>query len=80
MVVKLERIDSIETGLTRSGRRVIEADIEFDDEEDIIEEFGAQKCVEALDETEVYKALGGWDNAKNFYAEEIQEEIEANKK
>jgi hypothetical protein len=61
----------------RAGyNREIEADIDFVDDDEVIKDFGAERCVKALDETELYEKLGGWENARKFYADAIDELLE----
>lgn len=74
MEVQIKSIDNLKVDYR--GRGMV-ADIDFVDDDDVIKEFGAESCVKALDETEVYAAQGGWENAKTFYAEEIEELVEA---
>ena len=76
MNVRVDRIDSMEIRKS-SYSSWIDLEVEFTDDDEVIQGFGAQACVDALDETKVYDALGGWKNAKDFYAEEIEEMIEA---
>lgn len=73
MDVRIKSIDSLSVGRGYG----IEADIEFEDDEQVIKDFGAERCAKALDETELYAALGGWENAKKFYEDEIEELLAA---
>lgn len=72
MDVKIKRIDD----LRPSGYREIVADIDFSDDDEVIKDFGAERCVKALDESEIYEALGGWEAVKSFYSDEIDELLE----
>lgn len=65
-------IDSIEiSGTNRYGR--IEADIEFNDTAEMLQELGLKECMNAF-ENDDFLAEIGWEEVKKYFADEIQEE------
>lgn len=74
-------IDSIEiSGTDRYGN--IEAEIDFHDSAEVIQEFGIAECIDALDADELLNRIG-WDEVKKYFSDEIQTErdeaVEASK-
>jgi hypothetical protein len=65
-------IDSIEiSGANRHGW--IEAEIDFHDSSEVIEEFGVKEILVALDSGDFLNEIG-WEEVKKYFADEIQEE------
>lgn len=65
-------IDSIEIHETNRHGRIV-ADIEFNDQSEVIQEFGVKGCLEAMEPEDFLKEIG-WDEVKKYFADEIQEE------
>lgn len=71
-------IDSIEiSGVNRWGR--MEAEIEFNENSEVIQEFGVKECLEAIDSDDWLNEIG-WDKAKAYFTDEIQEIIDGDTK
>ena len=59
-----------------SHSRYFEVDLDFEDEQEVVRNIGIETCVEAFDENDIYAELGGWDSAKEFYADAIADSID----
>ncbi len=71
-------IDSIEiSGVNRWNR--MEAEIEFNENSEVIQEFGVKECLEAIDSDDWLNEIG-WDKVKAYFTDEIQEIIDAETK
>lgn len=67
-------IDSIEiNGTDRNGH--IEADVEFYDVGQVIEDLGMKDAIEQHGEEEILNEIG-WAKVKEYFADEIQEAID----
>lgn len=58
------------------GDPIISAEVDFDNAEEVVQEIGIKTAVHAFEENDVYEELGGWEEAKEFFADEIQELID----
>jgi SAM-dependent MidA family methyltransferase len=69
MTVKIDYITI--SGADRAG--VVEAEIDFNDAAEVIKEFGVKECLDAIDSSDFLNEIG-WEEAKKYFSDEIQEE------
>jgi hypothetical protein len=68
------RIDGITIdSVDRHGH--IEAEVDFYDNAEVIQEFGLKECVSALDADDILNEIG-WDSVKKYFADEIKELVD----
>lgn len=67
-------IDSIEiSGVNRWNR--IEAEIEFNDNAEVLQEFGIKECLDAFEADDFLNEIG-WNAAEGYFSDEIQAKID----
>jgi hypothetical protein len=63
-------IDSIEISSVNRWNR-IEAEIEFNDNAEVLQEFGLKECLNAFEADDFLNEIG-WDEAEKYFSDEIQ--------